>query len=101
MTGPARFEGSIVLRFLTPGGPVDGRSHLTGALTSDDLTVRFDNSSAGWNLGSSWSGFLHSTDNGFTLNIPQSDGNLFTAVFSAASANDYNAALKQARPMQR
>jgi hypothetical protein len=74
----------------------EGEAHCTGVLDGADLTLRFDKASPGWALGSSWSGFLHSIDDGITLNLPVG-GRLFAAVFDPATAQDYDRALKCAR----
>jgi hypothetical protein len=95
MTSASRVEGSAVYRFRFGSGLASGEAHFTGVLNGDDMTLRFDKTSVGWALGSSWSGFVHRIDDGITLNLPEG-GRLFAAAFDPATAEDYNRALKRA-----
>jgi hypothetical protein len=95
MTTATAFEGSVVIHLEYRDGPVDERNHFTGVVSGTDVIFRFDDS-PDWRWGSSWSGSLD--DGGFVMNLPMRDGSLLPAEFQGANVEDYNRAVKQAKP---
>jgi hypothetical protein len=98
MTTATEFEGSVVVHLEYSDGPVDEQNHFTGVVSGTDVTLRFDDS-PNWRLGSSWSGSLDGT--AFTMNLPARNAGLLPAQFLGATVDDYNRAVKQAKPLQR
>ena len=95
MTTATKFEGSVAVHLEFRDGTVDERNHFTGVLSQTDLIFRFDNS-PDWRWGSSWSGSLNGA--GFAMNLPTGGGSLAALEFREADVEDYNRAVKQAKP---
>ena len=95
MTTATEFEGSIAVHLEFRDGTVDERNHFTGVLGQTELIFRFDDS-PDWRWGSSWSGSLNGA--GFAMNLPTGGGSLAALEFREADVEDYNRAVKQAKP---
>jgi hypothetical protein len=95
MTSATEFEGSVAVHLEFRDGTVDERNHFTGVLSQTDLIFRFDDS-PDWRWGLSWSGSLDSS--GFTMSLPTGAGSLAALAFREADVEEYNRAVKQAKP---
>jgi hypothetical protein len=95
MTTATEFEGSVAVHLEFRDETVAERNHFTGVLSQTDLIFRFDDS-PDWRWGSSWSGSLNGA--GFTMNLPTRGGSLAALEFREAEVEDYNRAVKQAKP---
>jgi hypothetical protein len=98
MTTATAFEGSVILHLeYQADDDIDLRNHFTGVLSSTDVLFRFDDD-PDWGLGSSWSGSLIS--GGFNVQLPVPNGTLYTVEFRDGTVDDYNAAVRAARPFK-
>jgi hypothetical protein len=96
MVAATTFQGSVILHLLFRDGPEDARNHFTGAVSEDDITFQLDPDNTEWKWGSSWSGSV--TPDGFMVNLAATTGSLVTIGFEAATVDEYNTAVKKARP---
>ena len=102
MTGPNTVEGLAVYRFLFDDGPSQGQAAISGTVSNDELILRLkpaDTGPRGWCLGTNWSARLDPATDGFTIDLPSSTtGELLTIEFLPATVEDYNRALRDAKP---
>ncbi len=102
MTGPNTVEGLAVYRFLFDDGPSQGQAAISGTVSNDELILRLkpaDTGPRGWYLGTTWSGRLDPATGGFTIDLPSpTTGELLTIEFLPATVEDYNRALRNAKP---
>jgi hypothetical protein len=102
MTGPNTVEGLAVYRFLFDDGPSQGQAAILGTVSNDELILRLkpaDTGPRGWYLGTNWSGRLEPAIGGFTIDLPSpTTGELLTIEFLPATVEDYNRALRNAKP---
>jgi hypothetical protein len=102
MTGPNTVEGLAVYRFLFDDGPSQGQAAISGTVSNDELILRLkpaDTGPRGWYLGTNWSGRLDPARGGFTIDLPSpTTGELLTIEFLPATVEDYNRALRDAKP---
>jgi hypothetical protein len=101
-TGPRRFEGVAVYRFLLDDGPASGQAALTGVTDGREVVMQLtpvDTGPGGWLFGRHWSGYLDPRTRGFTVDWPSPiTGGLKAIDFRPATSEDYNEALRKARP---
>ena len=102
MTGPKTVEGLAVYRFLFDDGPSHGEAAVTGTVSSGELILRLkpaETGPRGWYLGTIWSGRLDPATGGFTIDLPSpTTAELLTIDFLPATVDEYNKALRNARP---
>jgi hypothetical protein len=102
MTGPNTVEGLAVYRFLFDDGPSQGQAAISGTVSNDELILRLkptDTGPRGWYLGTNWSGRLDPATGRFTIDLPRpTTGELLTIEFLPATVEDYNRALRNAKP---
>lgn len=102
MTRPNTTEGLAVYRFVFDDGPSHGEAAISGTVSNGELVLRLkpaDKGPRGWYLGTTWSGRLDSASGGFTIDLPSpTTGELLTIDFVPATAEEYNTAIKNARP---
>ena len=102
MTGPNTVEGLAVYRFLFDDGPSQGQAAISGTVSNDELILRLkpaDTGPRGWYLGTNWSGRLDPATGGFIIDLPSpTTGELLTIEFLPATVEDYNRALRNAKP---
>jgi hypothetical protein len=102
MTGPKTVEGLAVYRFLFDDGPSHGEAAISGTVSNDELVLRLqpaDTGPRGWYLGTIWSGRLDAATGGFTIDLPSpTTGELLAIEFLPATVDDYNRALRNAKP---
>jgi hypothetical protein len=101
-TGPTTVEGLAVYRFLFDDGPSHGEAAISGTVSNDELIFRLkpaDTGPRGWYLGTIWSGRLDAATGGFAIDLPSpTTGELLTIEFLPATVDDYNQALRNAKP---
>ena len=102
MTGSKTVEGLAVYRFLFDDGPSHGEAAISGTVSNAELVLRLkptDTGPRGWYLGTLWSGRLDATTGGFTIDLPSpTTGELLAIEFLPATVDDYNRALRNAKP---
>jgi hypothetical protein len=102
MTGPTTVEGLAVYRFLFDDGPSQGQAAISGTVSNDEPILRLkpaDTGPRGWYLGTNWSGRLDPATGGFTIDLPSpTTGELLMIEFLPATVEDYNRALRNAKP---
>jgi hypothetical protein len=78
------------------------RRSISGTVSNDELVLRLkpaDTGTRGWYLGTTWSDRRDSASGGFTIDLPSpTTGELLTIDFVPATAEEYNTAIKNARP---
>jgi hypothetical protein len=102
MTGPNTVEGLAVYRFLFDDGPSRAKQPSREPVSNDEPILRLkpaDTGPRGWYLGTNWSGRLDPATGGFTIDLPSpTTGELLTIEFLPATVEDYNRALRNAKP---
>jgi hypothetical protein len=102
MTGSKTVEGLAVYRFLFNDGPSHGEAAISGTVSNNELVLRLkpaDTGPRGWYLGTIWSGRLDAATGGFTIDLPSpTTGELLAIEFLPATVDDYNTALRNAKP---
>jgi hypothetical protein len=102
MTGSKTVEGLAVYRFLFDDGPSHGEAAISGTVSNDELVLPLkpaDTGPLGWYLGTIWSGRLDSATGGFTIGLPSpTTGEPLAIKFLPATIDDYNRALRNAKP---
>jgi hypothetical protein len=102
MTGPNTTEGLAVYRFVFDDGPSRGEAAVSGTVSNSEMVLRLkpaDTGPRGWYLGTNWSGRLDAASGGFTIDLPSpTTGELLSIDFVPATAEEYNTAIKNARP---
>ena len=102
MAGPNTVEGLAVYRFLFDDGPSHGEAAISGTVSNEELFLRLkpaDTGPRGWYLGTIWSGRLDAATSGFTIDLPSpTTGELLAIEFLPATVDDYNRALRNAKP---
>jgi hypothetical protein len=102
MTGPNTIEGLAIYRFLFDDGPSHGEAAISGTVSHNEVVLRLkpaDTGPRGWYLGTLWSGRLDAATGGFTIDLPSpTTGELLRIDFRPATVDDYNRALRNAKP---
>jgi hypothetical protein len=102
MTGSKTVEGLAVYRFLFDDGPSHGEAAISGTVSHDELVLRLkpaDTGPRGWYLGTimEWPPWLCYRRLHHGLPSPTT-GELLAIEFLPATVDDYNRALRNAKP---